>query len=112
MSRSAPHATDASPAHRTRGVKPCPVCSTAQQQAMKSEAPGASSPAQLATGPAALPLARKVDDTLLKSLLWMAAHHGKPASEDALVAGLPAGRFISPQQAQLALEGAGFAAGV
>jgi ATP-binding cassette subfamily C protein LapB len=42
----------------------------------------------------------------------MAAHHGKPASEDALVAGLPAGRFISPQQAQLALEGAGFAAGV
>jgi ATP-binding cassette subfamily C protein LapB len=60
----------------------------------------------------ALAPARKVDDTLLKSLLWMTAHHGKPVSEAALVAGLPAGRFMSPKQAQTAMEQAGFAVGV
>ncbi len=79
---------------------------------MKNDAPGANASAQPPSGEQALTLARKVDDTLLKSLIWMTAHHGKPVSEAALVAGLPAGRFMTPSQAQIALEQAGFAAGV
>jgi ATP-binding cassette subfamily C protein LapB len=79
---------------------------------MKNDAPGADLSAQPALNEQALTPARKVDDTLLKSLIWMAAHHGKPVSEAALIAGLPAGRFMLPKQAQIAMEQAGFAAGV
>jgi ATP-binding cassette subfamily C protein LapB len=79
---------------------------------MKNDAPGADAPVQPALNEQALAPARKVDDTLLKSLIWMTAHYGKPVSEAALVAGLPAGRFMSPKQAQIAMEQAGFAAGV
>jgi ATP-binding cassette subfamily C protein LapB len=42
----------------------------------------------------------------------MAAYHGKPTSEAAMLSGLPAGRFVSPKQAQLAMEQAGFSVGV
>ena len=79
---------------------------------MKNDAPGANAPVNPASDAQALTLAKKVDDTLLKSLIWMTAHHGKPVSEAALVAGLPAGRFMAPKQAQIAMEQAGFAAGV
>jgi ATP-binding cassette subfamily C protein LapB len=79
---------------------------------MKNDAPGANAPVNPASDAHVLTLAKKVDDTLLKSLIWMTAYHGKPVSEAALVAGLPAGRFMTPKQAQIAMEQAGFAAGV
>ncbi|CAN7197992.1 type I secretion system permease/ATPase [Caballeronia sp. LjRoot34] len=78
---------------------------------MKNEVPGAITPIQ-PDGDDALALSTKVDDTLLKSLVWMAAYHGKPTSEAAMLSGLPAGRFISPKQAQLAMEQSGFNVGV
>jgi ATP-binding cassette, subfamily C, bacterial LapB len=83
-----------------------------QLNAMKKDVPGATSPLQPDRGNEGLTLTTKVDDTLLKSLVWMTAYHGKPTSEAAMLAGLPAGRFISPKQAQLAMEQAGFTAGI
>jgi len=61
---------------------------------------------------AALSSSTKVDDTLLQSIVWMAAYHGKPTSEASMLSGLPAGRFVSPKQAQLAMEQSGFSVGV
>ncbi|MGV7245164.1 type I secretion system permease/ATPase [Caballeronia sp. M23-90] len=78
---------------------------------MKNEVPGAVTPIQ-PDDDNALALSKKVDDTLLRSLVWMAAYHGKPTSEAAMLSGLPAGRFISPKQAQLAMEQSGFSVGV
>jgi ATP-binding cassette, subfamily C, bacterial LapB len=78
---------------------------------MKNEVPGAVTPLQ-PDGGDVLTSSTKVDDTLLKSLVWMAAYHGKPTSEAAMLSGLPAGRFISPKQAQLAMEQSGFNVGV
>src|SRR5258708_7264010 len=77
---------------------------------MKNEVPGAITPMQ-PDGGDALALSTKVDDTLLQSLVWMAAYHGKPTSEASMLSGLPAGRFISPKQAQLAMEQSGFSVG-
>ena len=51
-----------------------------------------------------------VDDTLLKSLLWMCGHYGIAKSERALVAGLPSGAFISPAQSVVALANVGLSA--
>jgi ATP-binding cassette, subfamily C, bacterial LapB len=79
---------------------------------MKNDAPGGITPIQPDDGEDVLALSTKVDDTLLKSLVWMAAYHGKPTSEAAMLSGLPAGRFISPKQAQLAMEQSGFTVGV
>ena len=70
------------------------------------------SPIQPDGGEEKFTLTTKVDDTLLKSLVWMTAYHGKPTSEAAMLSGLPAGRFISPKQAQLAMEQAGFSVGI
>jgi ATP-binding cassette subfamily C protein LapB len=78
---------------------------------MKNEVPGAITPIQ-PDGSDALALSTKVDDTLLQSLVWMAAYHGKPTSEASMLSGLPAGRFITPKQAQLAMEQSGFSVGV
>ena len=78
---------------------------------MKNEVPGAVTPIQ-PDGGDVLTSSTKVDDTLLKSLVWVAAYHGKPTSEAAMLSGLPAGRFISPKQAQLAMEQSGFNVGV
>lgn len=58
------------------------------------------------------PAAKTVDDTLLKSLLWMCAHYGIDKSEHALISGLPKGAFISPSQAQLALSSVGLSSGL
>lgn len=82
-----------------------------KSKAMKNEVPGAVTPIQ-SDGGDVLTSSTKVDDTLLKSLVWMAAYHGKPTSEAAMLSGLPAGRFISPKQAQLAMEQSGFNVGV
>ncbi len=82
-----------------------------KSKAMKNEVPGAVTPLQ-SDGGDVLTSSTKVDDTLLKSLVWMAAYHGKPTSEAAMLSGLPAGRFISPKQAQLAMEQSGFNVGV
>ena len=79
---------------------------------MKNEVPGAITPIQSVDGEHALMSRTKVDDTLLKSLVWMAAYHGKPTSEASMLSGLPAGRFITPKQAQQALEQSGFNVGV
>jgi ATP-binding cassette subfamily C protein LapB len=79
---------------------------------MKNEVPGAITPMQPDGGEEKFVLTTKVDDTLLKSLVWMTAYHGKPTSEAAMLSGLPAGRFISPKQAQLAMEQAGFSVGI
>ncbi|HEV7832803.1 MAG TPA: type I secretion system permease/ATPase [Caballeronia sp.] len=79
---------------------------------MKNDVSGGMKPIQPDDGEDALALSTKVDDTLLKSLVWMAAYHGKPTSEAAMLSGLPAGRFISPKQAQLAMEQSGFTVGV
>ena len=79
---------------------------------MKKDVPGATSPLQPDGGEEKFTLTTKVDDTLLKSLVWMTAYHGKPTSEAAMLSGLPAGRFISPKQAQLAMEQAGFSVGI
>lgn len=79
---------------------------------MKKDVPGATSPNQPDGGEEGFALNQKVDDTLLKSLVWMTAYHGKPTSEAAMLSGLPTGRFISPKQAQLAMEQAGFSAGI
>jgi ATP-binding cassette subfamily C protein LapB len=78
---------------------------------MKNEVPGAITPMQ-PDGGDALALSTKVDDTLLQSLVWMAAYHGKLTSEASMLSGLPAGRFITPKQAQLAMEQSGFSFGV
>jgi ABC-type bacteriocin/lantibiotic exporter with double-glycine peptidase domain len=83
-----------------------------KSKAMKNEVSGAFAPNRPDDGAEALPVSVKVDDTLLKSLVWMAAYHGKPTSEASMLAGLPTGRFISPKQAQLAIEQAGFTAGI
>lgn len=69
-------------------------------------------PMQPDDGKDVLALSKKVDDALLKSLGWIAAYHGKPTSEASMLTGLPAGRFISPKQAQLAIEQAGFTVGI
>src|SRR3978361_61512 len=79
---------------------------------MKNEVPGAITPMQPDGGEENFVLTTKVDDTLLKSLVWMTAYHGKPTSEAAMLSGLPAGRFISPKQAQQAMEQSGFTVGV
>ena len=79
---------------------------------MKNDVSGGMKPIQPDDGEDALALSTKVDDTLLKSLVWMAAYHGRPTSEAAMLSGLPAGRFISPKQAQLAMEQSGFTVGV
>ncbi|SOE55391.1 hypothetical protein SAMN05414139_00848 [Burkholderia sp. D7] len=73
---------------------------------MKNEVLGAITPIQ-PDGGDALALSTEVDDTLLQSLVWMAAYHGKPTSAASMLSGLPAGRFISPKQAQLAMEQSG-----
>ncbi len=78
---------------------------------MKNEVPGAITPIQPDRDDA-LTAPTKVDDSLLKSLVWMAAYYGKPTSEAAMLSGLPAGRFITPKQAQLAMEQSGFSVGV
>jgi len=83
-----------------------------KSKAMKNEVSGAFAPNRPDDGAEALPVSVKVDDTLLKSLVWMAAYHGRPTSEASMLAGLPTGRFISPKQAQLAIEQAGFTAGI
>ena len=58
------------------------------------------------------PLNDAVQDTLLESVAWMCDHYGRVMSQDALVAGLPKGRLLTPSQAQLALSGAGLVAGL
>jgi ATP-binding cassette, subfamily C, bacterial LapB len=79
---------------------------------MKNDVPGSVMPINPDGDEQAFTLNKKVEDTLLKSLVWMAAYHGKPTSEAALLSGLPAGRFITPKQAQLAMEQSGFSVGV
>lgn len=79
---------------------------------MKNDVPGAMTPIEPDGDQQVFGLNKKVEDTLLKSLVWMAAYYGKPTSEAAMLSGLPAGRFITPKQAQLAMEQAGFTAGV
>lgn len=58
------------------------------------------------------PLNDAIQDTLLDSVAWMCEHYGRSMSMDALVAGLPKGRLLTPSQAMQALSGAGIAAGL
>ncbi|TNV11869.1 type I secretion system permease/ATPase [Buttiauxella sp. B2] len=53
-----------------------------------------------------------IDDSLLMSLSWVCKYYNKDMSEGALMAGLPKGRFLSPQQSLQALKNADFTAGL
>ena len=56
--------------------------------------------------------ATTIDDTLLMSLRYVCEHFGINVSQDALVAGLPVGRVITPGLSVQALQNAGFNAGL
>ena len=64
---------------------------------MKNDVPGAVTPIEPDGDQRVFGLNKKVEDTLPKSLVWIAAYYGKPTSEAAMLSGLPAGRFITPK---------------
>lgn len=53
-----------------------------------------------------------VDDSLLMSVSWVCKYYNLGASEDALMAGIPKGRFLTSSQSLTALQNAGFTTGL
>lgn len=53
-----------------------------------------------------------VDDSLLMCVSWVCGHYQCGASDSALTAGLPKGRFLTSSQALAALQNAGFSTGL
>lgn len=53
-----------------------------------------------------------VDDTLLMSVSWVCDHYKLGASDDALMGGIPKGRFLTSSQCLVALQNAGFTTGL
>lgn len=53
-----------------------------------------------------------VDDSLLMSVSWVCKYYNLGASDDALMAGIPKGRFLNSSQSLIALQNAGFSTGL
>ncbi|ARU90156.1 type I secretion system permease/ATPase [Pseudomonas sp. M30-35] len=53
-----------------------------------------------------------VDDSLLMTVSWVCKYYNLGASDDALMAGIPKGRFLTSSQSLIALQNAGFSTGL